>query len=96
MKTDELTLEQLKELRDLLDKKITEKEDLNSSGFAWPLKQVPITAPYTIPIQPFIVPQPQVKFEQYELCAIQEYFKQHPNETSVNMVCFCKFCTPTV
>jgi hypothetical protein len=29
-----------------------------------------------------------------EFCAIREYFKSHPGETSVMMTCSCKRCTP--
>jgi hypothetical protein len=35
-----------------------------------------------------------IPIAEYEECAIAQYFKNNPNAISVNMVCFCKFCTP--
>jgi len=60
----------------------------------------PLPSPWDRVITP-IVPSPlpwnpaSVAAEPYEECAIARFFRDHPDEKSVMMVCFCRKCTVT-
>lgn len=89
--TKDFTIEEMKKLKELLEEKIKEAETEQLS----PFKQLPYPLPYTpqLPIYPTPIPTHEYD-RQEEWCAIREYFKSHPNETSVMMVCFCRLCSP--
>lgn len=63
-------------------------------GSAIVTKWFPIAVPYVAPEDARTTPvNVYDQSERERICAIARFFRDHPGETFIHMVCTCKYCT---
>lgn len=67
-----------------------ERERASPPANPWDRIVTPLV-PSPLPWSPQLAPPAAA--EPYEECAIARFFRDHPDEKSVMMVCFCRKCT---